>query len=77
MLNHVGQVRRQLADFVDGSHHQLWLQKAYASEHPGKPLITHYPEYGLFNLVHTLAQGAAFQSLSEGGPIVEVQTVFK
>ena len=72
------QVRRQLADFIDGTHHQIWLWKALALEHSGTPSITYYPEYALFYLVHTLAQGVTFQSISEGGPTLEaVQYAFK
>ena len=66
------QVRRQLADFIDGTHHQIWLWKADTSEHSETPSITYYPEYALFYLVHTIAQE------SEGGPGVEfVQRAFK
>ena len=70
------QVKQELGNFVETSRRQARLRDVTVSGQSDDFPVIHFPEYVLFHYVHTLAQGANFPSLAEGGPSIETVNPF-
>lgn len=72
------EAKLQLCNFIKSAQNEKQSRHLSSVEESETSVLSYFPQYVLFYLVHILAQETTFSSLSDGGPTLEdIEPVFR